>query len=86
MDREITIADLICAFVVGVIFSGVSISILWSFYCSEREKRVEAETRAETLEQLRDARHIALPFKTLEELEAFLETEAARLFPPEKTK
>lgn len=56
MDREITIAELICAFVIGVIFSGVSISILWSFLCSERVKRVEAEARAETLEQLRDAR------------------------------
>lgn len=45
MDREITIAELICAFVIGVIFSGVSISILWSFLCSERVKRVEAEAR-----------------------------------------
>lgn len=56
MDRDIIIAELIGAFVIGIIFSGVSVFILWSVLCSERVKRVEAEARAETLEQLHDAR------------------------------
>ena len=78
--------DIVFGFAIGALISGVGAFLFCAGLFEERTKRIKAETRAETLEQIRDARHIALPFKTLEELEAFLETEAARLFPPEKTK